>query len=168
MTIRKKEITIEPIREEHIEGYHKCLDQVARERRFLGSTQAPPLDSSRQFVLANITQGVPQYVALEGNTVVGWIDILPKRSEPFRHCGVLGMGVSKKYRGIGIGKRLMDAALAHVEKISLERVELEVYSSNLPAISLYERYGFNREGVKVKACKLDGVYDDVVEMALFV
>jgi ribosomal protein S18 acetylase RimI-like enzyme len=163
-----QEITIDPIREEHIEGYHRCLDQVARERRFLGSTQAPPLESSRQFVLANIALDSPQYVAVAGSTVVGWIDVLPRKSEPFRHCGVLGMGVSKEYRGIGIGKRLMDAALAHVKRIGLERVELEVYSSNLPAIRLYEGYGFKREGVKVRACKLDGVYDDVVEMALFV
>ncbi len=168
MALLNQEITIQPIREEHIEGYHRCLDQVARERRFLGATQAPPLESSRQYVLANLAQGFPQYVAVAGSTVVGWIDVRPRSSEPFRHCGVLGIGVSREYSGIGVGKRLMDAALAHVKKIGLERVELEVYSSNLPAISLYERYGFKREGVKVRACKLDGAYDDVVEMALFV
>ena len=48
----------------------------------------------------------------------------------------------------------------------MERVELEVLASNLPAISVYEKLGFQRKGVKRRARKLDGVYDDNVIMAL--
>ncbi|MCX6653560.1 MAG: GNAT family N-acetyltransferase [Candidatus Bathyarchaeota archaeon] len=168
MNHRKPRITVELTREEHIEGYHKCLDSVARERRFLGMTQAPALESSRQFVLSNIAAGVPQYVAVAGDTVVGWIDITPRRAEPFKHCGALGMGVMKEHRGLGVGSRLIDHALSRAREIGLERVELEVLSSNTQAISLYEKNGFIKEGVKSKAFKLDGRYEDVIQMALFI
>jgi RimJ/RimL family protein N-acetyltransferase len=50
----------------------------------------------------------------------------------------------------------------------LERIELEVFASNTPAITLYEKKGFVVEGVKKKARKLDGVYDDMIQMALFI
>jgi len=47
------------IAEEHIESYHRCLDSVARERLYLAFVEAPPLDSSKAFVLSNIANDVP-------------------------------------------------------------------------------------------------------------
>ena len=52
--------------------------------------------------------------------------------------------------------------------MGLERIELEVFVSNAAAIKLYEKAGFVVEGVKKKGRKLDGEYDDLVEMALFI
>jgi RimJ/RimL family protein N-acetyltransferase len=62
----------------------------------------------------------------------------------------------------------MERTVEKAKVKGIERVELEVYASNIPAISLYEKSGFVREGVKRKARKLDGGYDDIVVMALFI
>lgn len=163
-----RNVKILPIAEEHIEGYHRCLDSVARERRYIGWVQAPPLESSRDYVLSNIERGVPQFVAVNGGEVVGWCDISPQRLEGFTHSGTLGMGVLRGFRGRGIGTRLMERTIAEAKERGMERIELEVYASNAPAIKLYEKRGFAREGVKKRARKLDGVYDDIIVMALFV
>ena len=157
-----------PISEEHIEGFHKCLDSVARERRFLAFTEAPPLDSARRFVLANIENDVPQFVALLGGEVVGWCDVSPVAGAGFAHCGRLGMGVHQGFRGQGIGTQLLAQAMQKSRERGLERIELDVYSSNESAIRFYERAGFVVEGVKKKARKLDGAYDDLVQMAMFI
>ncbi len=45
-------------------------------------------------------------------------------------------------------------------------IELEVFGSNTRAIRLYERLGFAYEGVRRKARKLDGAYEDLIVMAL--
>ena len=111
---------------------------------------------------------VPQFVALKGDEVIGWCDISPRRGEGFTHCGRLGMGVLKDYRRQGIGTKLMERAIIRAIELGLERIELEVYSSNTPAINLYEKRGFNHEGAKRRARKLDGVYDDIIVMALFI
>ena len=162
------EIKIEPISEERIERYHRCLDSVARERLHLAFVEAPPLNSTRDFVLSNIAKDVPQLVALRGDEVVGWCDISPMSLEGFTHCGRLGMGVHKDLRRRGIGQRLVDQAIAKAKQQEIERIELEVFASNVPAIHLYTKVGFEVEGVKKNARKLDGVYDDLVEMALFI
>jgi ribosomal protein S18 acetylase RimI-like enzyme len=161
------EVRIVAIAEEHIEGFHSCLDSVARERRWLAFLQAPPIASAREFVRANIAQGVPQFVALSGEQVVGWCDVLPRGLPTLNHCGTLGMGVRKGYRRQGIGERLAARTIAEAKELGLERIELEVYASNVPAIRLYEKMGFGVEGVKKRACRIDGRYDDVVDMALF-
>ena len=163
-----KDIRVVPIAEQHIEGFHQCLDSVARERRYLGFLEAPPLESTRQLVQSNIASGVPQFVALDGERVVGWCDISPSRRQGFAHCGELGMGVRKGFRRLGIGTRLIERTIADAKEKGLERIELEVYASNRAAIVLYEKMGFVVEGVKRRARKLDGVYDDLVGMALFV
>lgn len=162
------DVMIVPISERHIEGYHRCLDSVARERRYIGFVQGPPLESSREFILSNIQNDVPQFVALKGDEVVGWCDISPGKREGFTHCGTLGMGLIRGYRRQGIGTRLMERTIGAAKAGGIERVELEVYASNTPAISLYEKWGFAHEGVKRRARKLDGVYDDSLIMALFI
>jgi ribosomal protein S18 acetylase RimI-like enzyme len=162
------EFKIEPISEERIESYHQCLDSVARERIHLAFVEAPPLNSTREFVLSNIANDVPQFVAISGDEVIGWCDILPMGFEGFTHCGRLGMGLRKGFRRRGTGQRLVDQTIAKARQRGIERIELEVFASNVPAISLYKKVGFEVEGVKKNARKLDGVYDDLVEMAMFI
>lgn len=70
-------VTIKRITEEHVEGFHACLDSVVREEKFLGQTQAPPLERIAEFVRANIRDDLPQYVAVLEGQVVGWCDALP-------------------------------------------------------------------------------------------
>ncbi|MBC7813015.1 MAG: GNAT family N-acetyltransferase, partial [Burkholderiales bacterium] len=142
------EVCICPIAEEYIAGFHACLDTVARERAYLAQTSAPPLERVQEFVRSVISKGQTQLVALDGQKVVGWIDILPMHFEGFTHVGHLGMGVLASYRGRGIGKRLMLDAIADARSKGIERVELEVYASNKPAIELYKKVGFEIEGVK--------------------
>ena len=159
-------IRIVEMAEEHIESFHVCLDAVAKERRYLALTQAPPADAVREFIRSAIARRVPQFVALEGKQVIGWCDIFPHEREGFAHVGRLGMGLLRKYRGQGTGRRLAEKTIAHAKRSDLERIELDVYASNKAAIALYKSLGFAIEGVKRKGRKLDGIYDDVVVMGL--
>jgi len=163
-----KGIQILPIAEEHIESFHRCLDSVARERLYLAGIEAPPLAATREFVLSNLANDIPQFVALLKHEVIGWCDISPLQWEGFRHSGRLGMGVHPQYRRLGIGRQLMVQTIQKAKAKGLERIELEVFASNAPAIRLYKKLGFLIEGRKKKARKLDGNYDDIIEMALFV
>ena len=107
MSAATQNARILPIAKEHVEGFHRCLDSVARERLYLALVQAPLLDSTRGFVLSNIANDVPQFVAVIDNEVVGWCDICPMKREGFTHCGELGMGVHVRYRRCGIGQQLV-------------------------------------------------------------
>ena len=159
-------IEVVPISEATIDGYNACVTSVALERRWLGLARPADPEISRSFSRKNMQVGNPHFVAMDGDRVVGWSDITRKEREGFRHCGELGMGVLKDYRGQGIGERLARAALQKARAIGLERVELDVYASNDPAIKLYEKLGFLVEGLHRRARKLDGQYDDIISMAL--
>jgi ribosomal protein S18 acetylase RimI-like enzyme len=161
-------MTIEIVRitEAHAAGFHACLDTVAREKRYLAQTTAPPLESMQSFVRDSVRNNVAQYVALDGDTLVGWCDVFGDCATAVAHCGTLGMGVLADYRGRGIGTRLINATLAHAQRQGLVRVELEVRIDNTTAIRLYERVGFAPEGRKRKRLRFDGAYFDALAMGL--
>jgi ribosomal protein S18 acetylase RimI-like enzyme len=162
-----EQICIVPMAEDHIPSFWECLDAVARERRYLALTNAPEPDSVRDFIRAALARGVPQFVALDHARVVGWCDVFPHEKEGFTHGGRLGMGLLPEYRRRGIGRQLAIKAIKRAREIGLERIELEVFASNQSAVALYLSLGFAFEGTKQKCRKIDGVYDDLIQMALF-
>ena len=158
-------VEIRPIRLEDAAGQNACVDVVARERRYLGMIQAPAMADTVKFIEFILKNDWPLFVAEIDGKIVGWCDIAGMTRPGTVHCGVLGMGLLPDWRGRGLGRRLMQAALAQATAIGLERVQLEVYADNAAAIALYEKLGFVLEGKRHRARKLDGVYTDVWMMA---
>jgi ribosomal protein S18 acetylase RimI-like enzyme len=76
------------------------------------------------------------------------------------------MGLLPEYRRRGLGRLLVTKAILSAHEAGIERVELEVFASNEVAIRLYRALGFVTEGIKRRARKLDGQYEDNVLMAL--
>lgn len=165
---RMDEIRIIPTGEQHVEGYSAVVDVVARERKYIGFVEGPPLESTRRFVRSILAGAGVQMLAIRSkDVVVGWCDIVHNPIEGFRHAGRLGMGLLPEYRGQGLGKRLTVETIRAARLAGIERIELEVFASNERAVALYRKLGFVTEGIKRRARKLDGEYDDNVFMALF-
>ena len=70
----------------------------------------------------------------------------------YQHVASLGMFVLKPYRRLGIGTILMERALFWANT-RFEKVWLSVFETNLPAIRLYQQFGFEQEGCLVKQIK---------------
>jgi RimJ/RimL family protein N-acetyltransferase len=151
---------------EDFESFMRCLDAVARERRWLALVEAPPLAVARAFTENAISLGMVRVVAAVGPEIVGFCDVIPKPYPGHAHTGDLGMGLLPAYRGRGLGRRLLDETVRRTFAQGLTRIELEVYASNRAAIALYERYGFAHEGRKRRGRSLDGVTEDILCMAL--
>jgi RimJ/RimL family protein N-acetyltransferase len=159
-------IEIRPITPDDIEGFHRAVDVVARERKYLAFLEPPPLTSAREFVLENIAKGNPQFVAVADDDVVGWCDVVRLSRPIHAHAGVLGMGMLPAYRGRGYGRKLIETTLHAAQLAGFRRVELAVHADNPRAIALYERIGFVREGIKRRATCIDGRFGDAIMMAI--
>ncbi|WP_335869470.1 GNAT family N-acetyltransferase [Bacillus sp. 2205SS5-2] len=105
-------------------------------------------------------------VAEVNGEVVGWVVFISQDRKRTAHTGSFGIMISKKYRGIGVGKRLLTALLDWAEKNPLiEKVSLGVFSTNDRAISMYRKMGFTEEGRKIKEFKMkENVYVDDILM----
>ncbi|MBO1581905.1 GNAT family N-acetyltransferase [Bacillus sp. XF8] len=105
-------------------------------------------------------------VAEKDGEVVGWIVFLTENKKRLSHTGSFGIMIHKNYRGLGIGKMLLQALLDWAEKNPLiEKISLGVFSTNYSAISLYKKMGFIEEGRKIKEFKMnDNEYVDDILM----
>jgi RimJ/RimL family protein N-acetyltransferase len=160
-------ISVRPIRETDAESFRAALDAVARERKYLARAEAPPMEKVRTFVAANVLAGHPQFVADEEGRIVGWCDALPDTVTFGKaHVAYLGIGVLREYHGRKLGLRLLEAVVGATRSLGLEKIELAVYASNVAALALYRKAGFEVEGVKRRSRLVDGEYDDIVLMGL--
>ena len=82
------------------------------------------------------------------------------------HVGGVGMAVHDDFQGRGCGTALLAAVVDHADRwLTLTRLELTVWADNEPAIRLYQRHGFQREGVGQAYAYRDGQYVDALFMA---
>jgi ribosomal protein S18 acetylase RimI-like enzyme len=83
-----------------------------------------------------------------------------------RHKGsVYAMYVAPQARGQGIGSALIGAVIAHASGV-VEQLRLGVVDTNITAIRLYQKHGFEIYGTEVRALKTDRGYSDELLMAL--
>lgn len=69
-------------------------------------------------------------------------------------------------RGRGYGTEAVDLCCRHgFSDLGLQRIALQVFADNIPAMRAYEKARFEREGVARRAAMIGGEWKDVVLMA---
>ncbi len=66
----------------------------------------------------------------------------------FDEAQILNVAVSEKFRKRGIGKNILDSLISCAAEKGAKTITLEVAHDNTRAISLYEKCGFSRVGVR--------------------
>ena len=127
---------------------------VAEERRYLRALRRHP--------------DAAVFVADDDGTVVGRLSIARDPHGASRHVADLGLMVAAGYRRRGIGRALLEQASAWARASGVLKLELHVFPWNEPAIRLYERFGFEREGLRRKHYRREHEYVDAILMAYFV
>lgn len=122
------------------------------------------VDATRAW-LAGLKSGDTALVALRGGEVVGTASLI-RLGGRRAHAAQLGMGVHDAFCGRGVGTALLGALVEAADAwLDIRRIELSVFADNARAIRLYERFGFEPEGVQRCAAFRAGHYADTLAMA---
>lgn len=81
-------------------------------------------------------------VAKEENEVIGYIGMNIVIDEGY----IFNVAVREKYRNKGVATALINELVTYGKKNNFSFITLEVRESNLPAISLYSKFGFIKAG----------------------
>ena len=91
---------------------------------------------------------------LEGKEIVGMLNLIAFRI-PFAKKGLLeDMVVDKKYRGKGIGTRLISAAIDQARQEELKYIDFTSNPMRVEANKLYQRLGFEKRDTNAYRIKL--------------
>lgn len=136
------------------------------ERVAYSNTLQLPYQSTEQWQQKLTAQGHTSLVAVQEEELLGHTGIDLAQRLRRRHVASIGVGVKAAARGQGIGTALIRAAIEVCESwTNISRIELQVYTDNIAAISLYKKCGFVVEGTCRRYAYRDGGYADVLVMA---
>lgn len=91
-----------------------------------------------QIVYNNILTTYPEYnKIIYANKIIGFFSFI----EGIDECELNGIYVNKHYQHNGIGTSLLKKFISKSEQAG-KPITLYVFSKNVPAINLYQKYGF--------------------------
>ena len=124
---------------------------VGEERRYLRAVRKHP--------------DAAVFVAESARGVVGRLSIARDPHPASQHVADLGLMVAAHARRQGIGWALLEQAVDWARQVGVRKLELHVFPYNEPAIRLYERFGFVREGYRKQHYRRGNGYVDAILMA---
>lgn len=112
---------------------------------------------------ANVTRLIA--VQKEDDRVLGTIS-LNAMSGRRSHVAELGLLIHEEFQGKGIGGALLRQGVDFADNwLGLLRLSLMVYTDNKQAIQLYQRAGFETEGILRSVARRNGKLEDALAMA---
>ena len=114
-----------------------------------------------------VSRGFPYIVAEVDGQVAGYAYANTYRGRiAYQWTVENSVYVDAAFQGRGVGTALMAALTEQADRwLGLRRIELTVWTDNAAAIALYERFGFEREGLHRAFALRDGEYVDALAMA---
>jgi putative acetyltransferase len=82
------------------------------------------------------------YVAEQEGVIVGGAGIYPSEGLPQGTCELVKMYLQPGARGVGLGKKLIDACLEFAKGFGYIQVYIETMPELRKALTVYEKYGF--------------------------
>ena len=77
-----------------------------------------------------------------------------------KHSALLALGVLREHWSQGIGSKMLGDVIAWAPGAGVKRLELTVHTSNVRAVSLYRKFGFEVEGTRRSSLLVDGAFKD--------
>ena len=133
------------LRRDDLDARADLLEAVAEERRWISSEPPIPRERYREQTLNAFDDPYSLLLAAvdRGDRLIGELSAFGRENRPAE----IGMAVAADWRGRGVGSALMQACVDWARESGIHKLSLQVWPHNDVALRLYEKFGFEREGV---------------------
>lgn len=141
------------------------LDNETKFMMFEPGERSTDINIAKNIIEKSIKGDNLVLVATDDENIIGFLSVqrgVPKR---IKHTAYIVIGIREKFIGKGIGSKLFSELDIWARENNITRLELSVICSNTVAKHLYEKNGFEIEGIKKNAMIIDGKYVDEFSMA---
>jgi L-amino acid N-acyltransferase YncA len=102
-------------------------------------------------------------VALEGVRVAGWAALSPVSTrEVYAGVAEVSVYVGARFRGAGLGRKLLSALVRESEAAGLWTLQASVFPENAASVALHLACGFREVGRRERVARGDGRWRDTV------
>ena len=120
------------------------------------------VESRHDWFAAHSPDRWPLWVAEDGD-VLGWLSFSRFHPRPaYAATAELSVYIDERHRRRGLGKILLERAVAQAPQIGVTNLIALIFAHNRPSLALFANHGFVEWGHLPRVCVLDGVRRDVV------
>jgi len=107
----------------------------------------------------------PLWVVEEGGNIIAWASFQSFYGRPaYRHTAEVSIYITKDAQGKGLGKKLLEKAMAECPKLEINNLLGFIFGHNVPSMNLFRKYGFEPWGNFPGVAILDGIERDLIIM----
>jgi phosphinothricin acetyltransferase len=105
----------------------------------------------------------PLWVVERNGEVAAWLSFSSFYGRPaYDGTAEISVYVDERHRRQGLGAYLLEAAIEHAPRLAVTTLLGFIFGHNLPSLTLFARFGFERWGELPRVAVLDGVERDLV------
>ena len=108
-------------------------------------------------------ESYPLWVTEIDGSIAGWLSFhsfLPRPA--YRSTAEIGVYVNERFRRIGVGRSLVEKALAHSPSLKINALVGCIFGHNEPSLRLFEQLGFERWGFLPRVARVDHIARDLI------
>ncbi len=105
----------------------------------------------------------PLWIAEIGEGMAGWLSFHSFLTRcAYRGTAEISIYVSEKLRRTGVGRALLEKAIAYSPSLEITALVGCIFGHNEPSLQLFQRLGFERWGFLPRIARVEGVERDLV------
>lgn len=167
-----EKVIIRKVRLSDAKGILVAIKEVALDTKWV-LTEADELPKTvakeRAFLRARLkSRNSTIAVAVDDGEIVALILADGGNRRRIAHVATIGIVIRKKWRGQGLGARMIEYMIRWARRTEIKKLKLSVTEGNNVALRLYKKMGFVREGLSLRDVRRRGRYHNSIEMARFV
>jgi len=166
-----KNVTLRPIQLEDAPGTLKLRYDMEANKAMMGYPFPVNIENEKNWINNLYPQGERKtiFLAIEENKTKKFVGYLSVKNINYINAAAdFGIILAKESRGKGYAKEAMRLFFNYLyQEIHLRKLTLYVLEENTPAINIYKKVGFIREGLLKDHVWQDGQYKNLMVMSLF-
>lgn len=156
--------TVRPALQRDLANIVAIYNSTVASRMVTADTEPVAVESRQSWFDAHQPERRPLWVAEDGEgRMAGWLSFSDFYGRPaYGATAEVSIYLDANRRGQGLGRYLLQQAIAHAPQIGVNTLLGFIFGHNAPSLALFASLGFERWGNLPRVAVLDGVERDLI------
>ena len=121
------------------------------------------VEQRRNWFLSHTPEHYPLWVVLKDDSVVCWVSLSPFYGRAaYAKTTEISVYLDRSVQGQGIGSQVLTLVPKQLPVLGLTTIIAYIFSSNIPSIKLFKKFGYEQWGFLPEVAELGGRPNDLV------
>ncbi|KXG09690.1 putative phosphinothricin acetyltransferase YwnH [Anoxybacillus sp. P3H1B] len=159
----QESLMIRDARYEDLSAIVRIYNETIPSRMVTADLEPITVESRESWFWKHSADTRPLWVVEKEGQICAWLSFQSFYGRSaYQHTAEISIYISEQYRGQGMGKQLLQAAIDECPRLNIKTLLGFIFAHNEPSLRLFSHFGFTTWGHFPKVAELDGVERDLI------